>query len=549
MALTPIFLPAAISAARDEVWAEYRCEGYRTSAPVGAVFTLVVTQQPTNGQGWQMVLPGVAIDWTFVSGAADDSGTQVSLGANSSETQANLALALGTNPDVDARFSVADSGGVITLTARTPGALPVAFTNTSPVTMAWNEATAGADAVYNPNYTANLQVWVERAWGGGTYEPLPAIEGRPMPADRTVRWDVHLLLKPELGWDWPAYTQTGLLVSRKLQRRYYLAWWEQHGAPPVRKRLYKSSTRLAWYAGSRRADRALMPQVWELIRSTGTATPFLTWLGRQGQREVGPTQHVWLSWYRNRPKVNGQQFTLRAVVHYTDGTSSSAQTLWTDTNGSGWLEGEVGTWNAGFRKNGLHLVEPTKTPERYVVSVHDHTGAAVSEAYNLYVRHTEASELHLEWVNSLGVVESTRCKGVYTLGMRAESEAVERWRSMRDELVPDVEESNRRSLLVGGQRTLQVSTGLMDRSECEALADVLLSPEVRRVDHDRQSRHPLALLSAEMVQAQAGTTEEHLYALNLELLEADAELAWSNRPGMPAVPPPDPGGGEGGEDE
>lgn len=540
MALTPITLPGDIAAARDPVWCEFRCGGYRTSAPVAAAYTLVVTQQPTNGMQWQLVLPSGAIVFTFVSGTADDSGTQVAIGVDLAATQTNLATALAANYDVNALFAIAEGGGVINLTARTAGAIALSFTNTSPVTLAWVEATEGEDAVFTENYSGHLQVWVERVWGSDTFEPLPAIEGRPRATDRTLRWDIHLLLKPELGYDWPAYTQSGLLVTRALQRHYYLTHWEQHGDPPARKRLYRTSTRLAWYAGSRQADRDTMEQVFGVISATSIETPFLTWLGRGGQREVGPTQHVWLSWYRNAAKVSGQQFTLKAVVHYTDGTSSSAQTLWTDTNGSAWELGDVGLWNVGFRKNNLHLVEPTKTAHRYTVTVHNADGTAVSEDYELYLRHTEASELHLEWINSLGVIESTRCKGAWELGMRAESEAVNRWRTIEQEVLPSTQQSDRMRLLVGGQRSLQVSTGLMDQSECEALADLLLSPEHRRVDHDRSSRHPLTLLEAEMVTARRGDDEEHLYALNLTFLEADAELAWSNRPSWPAVPPPEP---------
>ena len=80
----------------------------------------------------------------------------------------------------------------------------------------------------------------------------------------------------------------------------------------------------------------------------------------------------------------------------------------------------------------------------------------------------------------------------------------------------------------------------MDKDELLAVVDILLSPEQRRVDLERGEREPLVLVAAEQVMERRGSEDEHLYALNLEFLLGDAEMAWSAMELLPEQPELDP---------
>lgn len=526
---------------RDPAWYEVNCAGYRTTAPVAAVYTLVVVDDPTDGMTFTLALNEAEVVFTWVSGTVDDSGTQVEIGVSTTASAANLYDALRANYWIFTQFEITRSTVTVTLTQRTAGAIEVGFTNTIPVVLAWTEATVGTDGVFADNYTANLRLWVERTWGSGIYTALPAYDAQP-DENRRARWDIASMLYPYVEHEWPAYDRDTFLVLRGIQKKFFIERWESDGDPPSPQLVSKSAVKKCYFAGSRTIEHDLMVPFLAMIQRSDALTPFLTFRGRGGRHEVSAGQQHYLGWYRNQDKVEDEQFKLRVVVTYED-ASTQATSIHTDTNGSGWERGDIALFPIGFDTMNLGALSAL-VPVKYTVTVWNEADAAVSETHTCYLHDVDDNERHWEWINSLGMPESTRLIGKWVHGIAAEYEEVTRLLTVINSARPSIEQSNRVHNLQGAQQTLQLSTGPMDRLELNALVDTLMSPEHRMVDHDRETRHPMRIVSGQLVQIkQQGDPEEHLYALNLEVLVSDPEMAWSHVLAMPEAPEgedPDP---------
>jgi hypothetical protein len=534
MSLSNITPLPAIVPIRDPAWFEVTCNGYVIAPPEVAAYALGFVQSPSPGQSFSLLLNGNEVTFTFVNGPTDDSGTQVSISGNFNQLHDRLCDALRSNHLIDLAFDTTDHGNHVQLIARTPGSDQLLFENTIPVTMAFAQTTPGSDGVFAPNYTANIQVWVEQDWMSGVFTPLPPLQNVP-DTQYNTRWDLRSFLRTIVAYDWPAFAQSMPTVQRRLQRRFYTTRWEQHGDPPLPQRVYRTSIRRAWFAGSRNSEHNVFQQVFGLLASPDVENPFLTYRGRTGRHEVSVGQQTYLGYYRRTIHDSGQPLQLRADVNWTDGTTSTT-IAWTESAGPTIEQGEVVLFPTGFERLGLHALEPTKTPRTYAVQVLDHGGQPLSEPHMFHVVDTDANEQHIEYVNSLGVVESLRCVGTWSQGITTAHEEVNRLLTVMRTARPSEELSDRLHLLTGNELKLSVHTGFMDRGELNAVLDVLFSPEWRLVMPDRRTRAPLLLVDADHVFRRQGDAEENLHALQLEFRIGDPEMAWSDRLSMPKLP-------------
>jgi hypothetical protein len=326
---------------------------------------------------------------------------------------------------------------VLVLTRRTTGLTAVAFSNTVPVTISFNEVSPGSDGVYAENYTANHQVWVEKVWNSGVYDPLPAHFGYPDDEELT-RWDIRGQLKPYVGYDWPAYAQASAVIQRAWQRRFYVERYESYGDPPVPKLVQRGNICRAIYAGSRNLEHNVFSELITLMRADNVLNPFMTYRGRGGKHEVTETQQHYQGWLRRPVKVNTQQLYVRFTVYYTDNTTATAQ-MHADTNSSGWQQDDVILYPTGYRINGLDLLQPTKVPWKYTVQVFDHTNAAVSEVHTWHLADADSNEQYIEYVSSWGVVESLRTVGGWSVGIEGDLEPVKQMLTVVDGARPSSE--------------------------------------------------------------------------------------------------------------
>jgi hypothetical protein len=474
------------------------------------------------------------ITFTFVAGSPDESGTQVQVGTGTTQNLEFLVLALRGNRTVDRLFDVVNGGLALVCTARIAGPIVVGITNTDPAVLLFTQTAVGDAGTVAANYAAHVQTWVERTWNSGVYEPVPANLGLP-DKDLRTRWNLRSDLKPYVGYDWPAYNLSGMVVTRSIQRRYYLAYWEVLGDPPTEQRVYRTAIKKAWFAGSQNKERDLIREVFQLVASAAIQNPFLTYRGRAGKHEVSAGQDSYLGYYRRTAKVADEQIRLSCRVYYEDGTTANT-VLWTDTNGSAFEEGDVCVFATGFDRNNLGALSPDRIPYKYEVAVLPAGGGQLSEYHVYHLVDTDANEVFVGYVNSLGVVESMRLIGTWSLGIASDHEEVQRLLTVVNGAARNVEESNATTILRGSQQMLRASTGFMDRGELYAQMDVLLSPTHKWKDPATGRWRQLLLVNAEHVMRRQGDEAEHLYALNLEWKVGDVELAWSDRASMPTLP-------------
>jgi hypothetical protein len=534
MSLSNITPLPAIVPVRDPAWFEVTCNGLLIAAAEHAAYALVFLQSPTPGLAFTILIGNMEVPFTFINGPSDDSGTEVTIGSSFAEHQANLITALRANYHIDQLFTVSDQGSHVRLDARSPGYMQVMFSNTVPVSLSFNELATGSDGVFAPNYSANVQIWVEHDWMSEVFTPMPSLQNVP-DAFFNTRWDLSSFLRTTVSHDWPAYEQSIPTAQRSLQRRFYTTRWEQFGDPPMPQAVIRSSIRRAWFAGSRNIEHNVFQQVFGLLQSTALKNPFLTYRGRKGRHEVSAHQQCYLGYYRRTAKFPGQQLKLKADVTWTDGTSNGT-VVWTDSDITGFVQGDVILFPTGFHVLGLQALDPTRTPRQYSVQVIDHNAQALSESYTFHVMPQDANERHIEYVNSLGVVESLRCTAASSEAINTAHQEVHRLLTVMRTALPGEQVANDRQLLDGNTVKLKVHTGFMDRGELNALLDVLFSPEWRLVLPDRRTRAPLLLIDAEHIFRRQGEPDENLHALQLEFRIGDTEMAWSDRASMPKLP-------------
>lgn len=542
MPVTLIQEPPLLSPCRNDVWVEYGCTNYRTgTAQLGGFFLQRVATPPV-GHAITFTLPGgTTLTFTAVSGPPDDSGTQYTIGSLLA-----LANAMNGNTTFSLHYvaSLIASTQEIWINGRDPSVVLPAITIT-PGPYITHDAQPASDYTYAPNYSVRSRILVERDWMSNQWVLLGENDHWPDP-DGHARENIAGLLLPEVGYDWPGYAQ--LLPMRSLAplRRYRLQACERYGAPPSDRSAINSGIRVAWFAGQRHRDTPSQPY-WEFtLGNINVPSPWLTYRGRNGRHEVSPNQQHVLAFYRNVARPVGSLVRMRATVYYTDGTSSSAWVA--DDSGMPWEKGEIACWPCGFNTLALYALQPSLVPYKYSLQLYfappaGGASSAISEEHTFHLMEEEASELHIEYVNSLGVVESVRCTGSWEQGLEVKYDEVYRQRRMEGGLMPPAATSDTRMQLASARSTIKLCTGYADEGEHLAIMDILFSPEVRLVDHANQRHLPLLHVAGTHAVSRRGAGEdEHLYALNLQFSVGDPELAWGPRHTLPMPTEPEIGG-------
>lgn len=524
---------------RNPAWMEVLCMGYLTDMPEKSEVRLTLIQDPDPGYTIYFELPnGDTTTLVAVNTTPDDSGTQYAIGGTTSETFDNLLDAAQGNAYLSQWYQMDDMGtDTMRLRGRVTGAHDPLITWDTPACIALSAQVEGTSGSFQPGYVAQAAIYLEKFWDSGTYERLPVMEKMPDTYYR-ARWDLSSLLHPYLRRaivnDWPAYGLDEVMLATNIFRRYYVDRWERYGQPPTNRKLERSDIKLAWYAGARNRDHNTDGELGGLLRYTHRTTPWMTYRDRGGKHEVSAAQQHVLGWYRKTDRVEDEPIRMVSTVHYTDGTTAAGPNV--DDSGVTWEKGSVALWPCGFDTLELGDLEPTKTPYKYSVKLVDFGDADLSEVHTFWLVDADANELHLEFVNSLGVVESMRCIGSWVQELSAEYEDLTNLREVENGTLPPSEGSNTAPNLLGVMPTLQVSTGFVEEKEHYALLDILHSPYVRLVDHANDRKLPVRLApGTHALRRQGPDVNEHLHALNLALVEGDAEMAWGDRYLLPRM--------------
>lgn len=530
---------------RNRAWLEVACDEYEQVAPTTAEVDIQLQTNATPGFTFTVTLPdGTVLPFTAISGTPDTSGTQYAIEGDNLGTYPNLLAVMRGNVRLAELYDITTIGVLrMRLRARQPGALTPVVTFDTPAPIATWLITEGTDGVYAPGYSAQLRLYLEETWHSGIYTALPVMDGYP-DLDKWARWNVAGMLMPYLRKsivnDWPAYGMATPMLARNIFKRYYHERWERYGDPAVDRLAVRSAVKYAWFAGYRNRDAELAATLGEVFRDDSGPTPFLTMRGSgTSHHEVSADQQHVLGWYRTTERVAGQFVKLKGTVFYDDGTTANAVVLtWDD---AAHLQGTVALWPSGFKTLGLHLLQETKTAYKYQVELLNHSDTPIAQKHTFWLKPAEVSEVHLEFVNSLGVVESVRGIGAWENTLEDEREELIRARVLRNQTLPSISESDAVQVLHSVQPKMTIALGAVDRLEHFTRLDILFSPWLRIVDHASGRKLPVRIESdAHDVLRRGAGTAEHLHTMQLKLLLGDSETAWGDRALLPTVSTPVP---------
>lgn len=533
MAVGIISAPKQLATCRNDVWLEYACTNYRTGSAHTGGFMITRLASPPVGNVIKIVLPhGDVLTFRAVAGVPSDVGDEYTIGSLQ-----NLANAMNNNVAFSALYIATVMSGwpQIYISGRWSWVpLPASITLNGAY-YSQDDAQGSQDYIYALNYSVRTRIWVELDWMSNRWEPLPENDHYPG-EDLHARENIAPMLLPFLGYDWPAYGQSAPMRTLSIFRRYRVQAWERYGTQATDHIAVLLPARVAWYAGQRNRDSHLQVNWGYTLGNTNVPSPWLTYRGRNGRHEVSAAQQHVLGWFRNLARPAGSVIRLRATVYYTDGTSAAINTV--SDSGMPWERSEVALWPCGFNTLALYALQPSLTPYKYSVQlVYNAAGGAAvaaSEEHTFWLADEETAELHIEYVNSLGIVDSLRCTGAWEEGLAVMYAEPFSKRSITGGNIPPPATSDKHHLLASADNTLKVSSGYMDESEYRAAMDLFFSPEVRLVDHANKRHLPLLLTNGSHAVSRRGAgTEEHLYALNLQFAVGDPERAWGDRQNMP----------------
>lgn len=547
MALTVNEQPGTLRMVRHPQWLKATTDDVLTALPVNTMSGIVFQRAAVAGETLTIELAGQS--WVFTAAASPDgSGLQFGIGANAGAQATAFAAALELHPAVHAAFDLILGGATVQAVLRVPQAGLQAAWTPAPVDLATVLLSLACEG---PVYREDMRIAVRlrvKDKGDGPWLDLPELSAAP--TTRTperwntsdpigvVQWNVAPLLKPYVAPTWPGFSQEKVTVPTTLVTPWRAWLYEVVDGTP--RKMVATAEKKAWFAGLRTRDRISEESVVDFQVDEGS---WLTYRGRRDKLEVTTNQAVWLLWYCHlTPDEGGEDFLLKADIHYTDGTSDADVTLYTRTGYTHINPGVMHLWAAGYANGGVNdQANPAKTVMKYTLWIESSlSGDPVSDELTLWLADSDANERHLDWVSSLGAIESLRTTGGWELGTELTLEQA----AAELPLLPYSHEGRLRTVDARTQERLQLSTGLVDRYELAALVDVLHTPELRLRDQGRNRWLPVRLLPGTHIVKRQGTDDEHLYALNLELELGDPEDLYSDvlaltSTGDEPAPPPD----------
>lgn len=519
---------------RQANWLSFSCDDLLVTGAPPALWQLTFTSGTSATTRVDIELPDRTISMYGTSAAVGDVGNEFSRDADPTISATNFVQGCLMNPYLAQHFVITSAGPIVYFAAKQVGLVyglvGVTFVNTT-----GTSATSypGIDPDYRPNYSANIRVWLEDGYGSNGYSTLVG-EFSTEPAISTAGFDLggilNGILRQGFQSDMLGYGATTPFEHYASVRRYLVQYWDRYGTTPADRATYWHGTPAAplyaWYAGPQRQHSAafdtLVNEATDPVTYSATAK-WLTYRNRGYQRRVTATEQHSLSWYAWWTPGLGEDARLQARITYTDPNGSNpVTTSWSNRYVyDPVVPGMVVTFPVGYAALNLGALLPVgKVMQRYDVRLFaPGPFIPLTEELSFHLAQPDYNELHLLYWSSLGATESLRTTGAWVEEVEAAN--LETYRPQYPGSIGNVLEPQYRTVPGSQQRTLKVFTGYVPLREKQALLDILTSPAIRLVEHDRQRHVPVRLLQGKAVRGKRGTPEEHLHGLELELLVDD----------------------------
>ncbi len=543
MAITIEAAPAQLAPVRSPQWLYLYGSRWTNAPSYTAKWGITVNEALASGTALRIVTDLGAVTLTAQT-TPNDGGTQFLAGTNLTNSTDRLLAGLLGNPFLTRhyRFTRIDANN-IEAEARVPGSgsnFRQDDSSVNPGTRAdMVSLQAGSSQLWPESYSIVVRVFV---YHQGQWKMLPEEYGVPL-ANQRMEMPLSGVLEPYLKPDWPAVSTTGgLLRMTQAVMPYYVETWERYGDPPTDRLIARwgsdTAPKQAWLAGYQRAQYpSFAPFLARVLGVNPAPHPFLTWRNRKARRYVTMAEQHYLGWYHWPMQALAATLHLQACLTHTapDGTDPQT-TAWSDrlaiTVATQLPRGEMAQFNVGYGQLALATLLPTgRVATSYSVRINEAQTGPKSEELTFHLTEGGYNDLYIQYVNSLGCVESLRTQGRWVESLETEHQLLQRPARFGDQ--QDSMANTLSSHPTGGQRTLQVSTGHHPLAEHKALLDILGAPRngIALLDLATNRRLPLRLVKGtEHEVAKRGELDEHLYSLDLVFALDDPEQVITHTP-------------------
>jgi hypothetical protein len=535
MSVENTYAPLQLTPVRSTAWVVLEGSNFRTQAPEGAIISMVFVQPSVAGDTVLMTFPWGEVLMTCAA-TPDDSGTEFEPGPGGIvETAAKFEEGLLSNPYITDHYRVTRSGFTVSMEGIEAGEGYELLTNTvTPGALGSiaNVNSGGFIASYSANYNIVVRpyVLVDGIWQQRRDRKLV-----PHPETLNAELDLQEVLRHGCQGDWPRWNLLGEATLHETSTRpYYLEFFERYGTPATPRRVYRLGTPeeplLAWYAGAQRLEHdTFRDLVEDRILGTDPAHMFLTWRNRSSRRYVTIAEQHYLGWYHWPMEATPENFQVQAKLYCTDGTVVDWTTRYNVPTDTVALRGRICSFNVGYGQLNLLAMLPVgKTPQYYSVRISETETGPKSEEMDFWVDMNDENQVYIQFLNSLGVVESFRSRGAWSETISHTYAETRRHLQWADR---DTEEKGAyMHEALGGQRMLTIFSDYNNRYEHADILDLLGSPEIRLIDRLGR-RIPLRL--TEETEARIfgrGDPEENLHGLDLVFMLDDPQTVVTRIP-------------------
>ncbi len=531
---------------RGQLWASFQPLGGATLG-TRSQWSLTVLTSAVHGVAFTITYGSTAITMQCVSGIAEDAlgPTQFQPTANASQAATAILNACLRNYALARDFSIIRTGTTITFTQRTLQPVDSDVANAEFALASWSSAplgfvscnpiVSGLPPVPVPNHSVRYAILAQR---NGTWERL-AEQSCAVVRDITPAIDLAGQLLGALRKEAivpPAYDiPFGGLQPQPatgISMPFYLQAVEVSGGQPTPGRVWGAGSEatplLAWRAGFDQAGYRQALNFCSRLQGLEASTEKPFWFTyRRGQHVLSARHRHYLTHYNWGGLSGGQLVHLEALVRCTDGSTTGWSSRYST---SSYPYRQLSVWPTGFdHLNCSSLVPSGKRAASYEVRLRRSDGAVLTEIKRWQLAHEDYQEVQLIWLNSLGGWEALRCTGAWSRSVQATHVLTTRPSVLSDHGKLTV--SRDASETGGLQRSLSIAnTGYLPLAEHQLTVEILSSPAIFLVDHERGVHLPMHIAKSKEVDEESrGDQDEHLYTLQLELLRGHPEQVITGR--------------------
>ena len=422
MSVTVIDQPGLLSLSKNPCEFHLRTDAWVNQQPVAGVYEFTMVAKPlVIGTKLTLSWNGNTVEFFVEATGSTPNGYNIPQDiaattlAQYTEALANTWFPMQYLLQRDFEIEYDAAGPLVRFTAKEPGTeLELTHSTTiDPANATMATATAPIAWGYLDDYAIIMDVEVEETYASGNYTRVGTLHGTPTLYDDSGTWkgDVKLDVQEILDGflqdriDPPNFLPTSTLADNT-HLQWRVVWAERYTAAgeTVVVRRSQSTNKQVLKGGLKYLD---VPAVDDLETNHFGVTnkPWNTW--QPDGKEVTQEEQHWLYFLTPFQITGPDYYELNAVVFYSDGTTDTA-TINTNAVQAQW---ETYSYRAGFMDEGLHLLQPSKTPIKYTLRLEETGGTMRSAVFTFKLVDRTRQDRHFVFENSMQGWDTLRCNG------------------------------------------------------------------------------------------------------------------------------------------